>query len=65
MKSEFLETREMFPLEKFWFEKQTCLKIELDPLLLKRLVYAVTPKLLSHSPKVNGTNDAHGVKIWG
>ena len=65
MKSEVLETRVVFPLENFWFEKQTFFKIELDPLLLKKLVCALTPKLLSHSPKENCTNNAQGVEIWG
>ena len=61
MRNEVLETREKFPLQKFWFEKQTCFKIELDPLLLKKLVCALSPKLLSHSPKENGENEAQGV----
>ena len=53
----------MFPLEKIWFEKQTCLKIELEPLLLKKLICALMPKLLSHSPKENGTNEAEEANI--
>ena len=65
MKSKVLETREVFQLEKFWLEKQTCFKIELDPLLLKKLVCALTPNLLSNSQKENGTNEAQGVEIWG
>ena len=24
-----------------------------------------TPRLLSHSPKANGANEAQGVEIWG
>ena len=50
---------------KIWFEKPTCFKIELNHLLLKKLVCALRPKLLSHSPKENGTNEAYGVEIWG
>ena len=37
----------------------------LDPLFLTKIACALTPKLLSYSPKENGTNEAQGVEIWG
>ena len=37
-----------------------------DPLLLTHNVFVFfNPKLLSHSPKANGANEAKGVEIWG
>jgi hypothetical protein len=33
--------------------------------MLKKLVCALIPKLLSHSPKENGANEVHGVEILG
>jgi hypothetical protein len=66
MKSEVLETRERFPLEKFWFEKQALPKNWVRSYFVeKKLVCALTPKLLSHSPKENDANETQGVKIWG
>ena len=31
----------------------------------KKCVCVFTPRLLSHSPKENGANEAQGVEIWG
>ena len=65
MRNEVLKPRKMFSLENFSLRKKIFLKMMLDRPLLKKMVYAFSPKLLFHSPKENGTNGGHGVEILG
>ena len=39
--------------------------LKLNPLSSQKLKYALTPRILSHSLKLNGENEAHRVEISG